>query len=234
LHINPTTGAITGTINTGDIANSPYSVIVKVTNSAHHATSQAFTWTINPVAVTNPGRQTNLQGDTVNLQIVAHNAVAGHTLTYSAANLPAGLSIDPNTGLISGTIPKDAATVTTSPTVTATDPVTNAVDRAIFQWVVNPVVTVSTPGTQTSQEGANIHLQINAMDAHMTALMSFSDLDANNLHTLPPGLTIDSHGLITGAISAGAHTGSPYTVTITVTDGSGFVGHQSFSWSVNA
>ncbi|WP_026810752.1 malectin domain-containing carbohydrate-binding protein, partial [Arenibacter latericius] len=52
--------------------------------------------------ITDPGTQNNLEGDIVSLQI---EAIGGCTeLTYSATGLPEGLSIDPNTGLISGTI----------------------------------------------------------------------------------------------------------------------------------
>ncbi|MFK7811732.1 MAG: PKD domain-containing protein, partial [Maribacter sp.] len=49
--------------------------------------------------VTNPGTQNNNEGDTVALQIQANGAS-----TYSATGLPPTLVIDPNTGLISGTI----------------------------------------------------------------------------------------------------------------------------------
>jgi hypothetical protein len=52
--------------------------------------------------VTNPGTQNNEEGDQVSLQIVATDD--GSTLTYEATNLPLGLSIDAQTGLISGTI----------------------------------------------------------------------------------------------------------------------------------
>ncbi|MCA9925433.1 MAG: putative Ig domain-containing protein, partial [Anaerolineales bacterium] len=56
-------------------------------------------------AVTNPGSQTNYVGDTVSLTIAATDA-DGDTLTYSATGLPSGLSINTNTGEISGTLPQ--------------------------------------------------------------------------------------------------------------------------------
>ena len=55
----------------------------------------------NPV-VTNPGSQTSTTGTAVNLQVQATDP-QGDALTYSAAGLPAGLSINASTGLISGT-----------------------------------------------------------------------------------------------------------------------------------
>ncbi|SFR48349.1 PKD repeat-containing protein [Robiginitalea myxolifaciens] len=51
--------------------------------------------------VTNPGNQFNYEGDTVTLPIQASSSNA---LTYSANGLPPNLTIDPNTGVITGTI----------------------------------------------------------------------------------------------------------------------------------
>lgn len=56
--------------------------------------------------VTNPGAQVAVEGDVINLPIVAVDGtspVCG-PLTYSAQNLPDNLSIDENTGIISGTL----------------------------------------------------------------------------------------------------------------------------------
>ena len=61
--------------------------------------------TNNLPSVTNPGNQINDVNDTVNLQIVATDA-DGDTLTYSATGLPPGLSINPTTGRITGTLPQ--------------------------------------------------------------------------------------------------------------------------------
>ncbi|MEJ1222370.1 PKD domain-containing protein [Sediminicola sp. 1XM1-17] len=52
--------------------------------------------------VTNPGTQYNNEGDSVALQIVANDASSN--LSYSATGLPPTLTIDPITGLISGTV----------------------------------------------------------------------------------------------------------------------------------
>jgi subtilase family serine protease len=87
----------------------------------------------NTVTVTNPGNQTGTVGTAVSLQISATDSASGQTLTYSASGLPAGLSINSSTGLISGT-PSTAAT--SSVTVTATD-TTGAFGTASFTWTIN-------------------------------------------------------------------------------------------------
>lgn len=80
----------------------------------------AFTNTVtgNVVSVANPGTQDYEVGSQVSLQVQATDS-GGQALTYAATGLPAGLSIDSATGLISGTLPTTAGTSTA--TVTATD-----------------------------------------------------------------------------------------------------------------
>ncbi|MFF8731816.1 M4 family metallopeptidase [Streptomyces sp. NPDC015171] len=112
------------------------------TNSAQYAgVGNAFAGInvgghINPpssgVTVTNPGSQSATVGTAVNLQIQASSTNSG-ALTYSASGLPAGLSINSSTGLISGT---PTAAGSSSTTVTVTDS-TGATGTATFSWTVS-------------------------------------------------------------------------------------------------
>jgi subtilase family serine protease len=86
----------------------------------------------NTVTVTNPGTQSTVVNTAASLQIHASDSASGQTLTYSATGLPAGLSINASSGLISGT---PTATGTYSVTVTAKDS-TNATGTATFTWTV--------------------------------------------------------------------------------------------------
>jgi hypothetical protein len=91
----------------------------------------------NTVTVTNPGAQTGTVGTATSLPIRASDSAAGQTLNYRATGLPAGLSINTSTGVISGT---PTASGSSAVTVTATD-TTGASGSASFTWTVNPVVT---------------------------------------------------------------------------------------------
>ena len=85
------------------------------------------------VTVTSPGNQTSTVNTAVSLQITATDT-AGGTPSYSATGLPAGLSINASTGLVSGT-PTAAGTSTV--TVTARD-TSNSAGTASFTWTVTP------------------------------------------------------------------------------------------------
>ncbi|NJC68591.1 hypothetical protein HC031_02460 [Planosporangium thailandense] len=103
----------------------------------------------NTVTVTSPGSQTATVGTPVSLQIQATSSGTGTTLTYSATGLPAGLSINTGTGLISGT-PTTAQSYTT--TVTARDS-TGASGSATFTWTVNPTGGGSCSGQKLANAG---------------------------------------------------------------------------------
>ncbi|MFI6843222.1 putative Ig domain-containing protein [Kitasatospora sp. NPDC050467] len=83
------------------------------------------------VSVANPGNQSTALNGPANLQIAASGGTA--PLTYSAAGLPAGLSINASTGLITGT-------ATTAGTSTVTVTVKDAAGKtatATFSWTVS-------------------------------------------------------------------------------------------------
>jgi hypothetical protein len=82
----------------------------------------------NPPVVTNPGNQSNQQGDSVSLQIQASDP-DGDTLTYSATGLPPGLSINTTSGLINGTLGLNTAIVSVSDGTLSTS--------VNFDWLVD-------------------------------------------------------------------------------------------------
>ena len=154
----------------GNQSAGSYSTTVTVSDGVNN-TTVAFTWTViditSPV-VTNPGNQSNNEGDAVSLAIQATDA-DGDPLTYSASGLPLGLSVNATTGLISGTISYSAAETSGGSymvTISATDGFGTPGSQT-FTWTVadyNAPPAVTNPGNQSNDEGQVISLQVQASD----------------------------------------------------------------------
>jgi endoglucanase len=172
------------------------------------------------ITVINPGNQVGTVDIAASLQIQATDSVAGQTLTYAATGLPAGLSINSSTGLITGT---PTTIGTSNVTVTAKAGVTGS---AAFTWTISAsnTVTVTSPGNQVGSVGTAASLQIQATDSAAGQTLTYAATG------LPAGLSISSTGLITGTpTTAGAS-----TVTVTVTDSTGASGSATFTWTISA
>ncbi len=180
---------------------------------------------VNTITLANPGAQSTVAGTATSLQLKATDSSPTAALTYSAAGLPAGLSINSLTGLISGTPTTVGALAVT---VTATD-ATGASASATFAWTVTSssgahVVSVTNPGTQSTVVNTAASLQIHATDSVASTL-------TYKASGLPAGLAINaSTGLISGTPTA---TGS-LTVTVTATDATGAFGSATFAWTVTS
>ena len=98
------------------------------------------------VTVTTPASQSWTAGTPASLQIAAASTDPNVTLTYAATGLPAGLSIDSSTGLISGT-PATASSFTA--TVTATSSRGHA-GSASFDWTVQAATVTPPPVTYSN------------------------------------------------------------------------------------
>jgi len=217
-----------GSFSTSGLSVGLHTITASVTDSGGLPGSATIDITVSagnsPPTVTNPGDQTNAEGDSVTLDIAASDP-DGDTLTFSASGLPSNLSIDTSTGQIAGTLTFDSAGVH-SVTVTADDG-NGGTDSITLSWTINdinraPVVT--NPGSQTSDEGEKVTLNITANDPDGDAL-TFS------ASRLPRGLSINAGtGRITGTPtfdSAGV-----YNVTVTVSDGTAS-NSASFRWTVS-
>ncbi len=84
-------------------------------------------------------------------------------------------------------------------------------------------VTVANPGTQSTNVGASVSLQISASDSASGQTLTFSATG------LPAGLSISSSGLISGSPT----TAGDSSVVVTARDTTGATGAASFSWAVN-
>lgn len=174
------------------------------------------------------GDQVNFENNTVSLPVSATDPESDQ-LIHQATGLPEGLQMNPDTGLISGTIGVDAANDSPYTVEVIVSDINGNSASTSFSWTVN----VSTPpivssiSDQVDDEGDNVSVQVLASDPE-------NDIETYQATNLPPGIQINANsGDIYGTISSGAANSSPYMITVTVTDNQGNSSSVSFTWTVN-
>jgi uncharacterized protein (TIGR03437 family) len=222
LSINASTGVISGTNVTGATAAN---VMITLTDSSASSITKTFTLTVNPaLSITTASP---LPSATQNAAFAppAFAATGGTgALTWTAANLPAGLSLS-TAGAISGT-PTGTGT-TANVMVTVTDANTASTTKT-YSLTVNPALVVGGPAalpTATVGVGYTSGSTVTVTGGTTPITWSISGLPANS------GLSINSSGTITGTPTT--NTGQPYTVKVTATDANSATSFQNFNLPVD-
>ena len=174
--------------------------------------------TNQPPTLQQPANQTTVRNTAASLTLVGSDP-NGTAVTYSASGLPAGMTLNTTTGVISGT-PTTAATYN----VTATVSDGSLTASRTFTWTVtNPNLppTLQQPANQTTVRNTAASLTLVGSDPNGTAV-------TYSASGLPAGLAVNA---TTGVISGTPTTAATYNVTATVSDGS-LTASRSFTWSV--
>ena len=163
-------------------------------------------------------------GQQVNLQIPAVTN-DGSVLTYSVDTLPDGLTLDPSTGIITGT-PTQAVSKPTHfgpVTATVTDSGGALFRSRKFAFELVPAVTVVRPAHQTATRNTPISpVQVIAFDLNgNTVIYSATGL--------PPGVTIDPD---LGIISGTPTTRGSFVATVTATGSEGQANSAVSRWAI--
>jgi hypothetical protein len=155
----------------------------------------------------------------------------GDSLTFSAVDLPDGLTIT-TAGVIEGNPTNDAVGVSTA-TITAEDTSGETVEATVQITVtnVNDPPELIAPGISDRTAGEDTFFT-------MTVAGNFTDIDVGDTLSyfatgLPDGITINNNtGVISGFATNDAAVNSPHTVNIQVTDGNGGLASDDFTITV--
>jgi uncharacterized protein YhjY with autotransporter beta-barrel domain len=217
LTLNTSIGVISGTPTTAGTA----SFTVGATDSHGNTGSQAYSINIGvaPLTVNPATLPAATQGTAYSQTITGSGGVAPYTYAIVSGALPAGLTLNTSTGVISGT---PTATGAFNLTVQATDSAStpNTGTRAYTLNVGGNVLTVNPSSLPAGTQGTAYNQTVSATGG--TGPYTFSVASGS----LPAGLTLNTS---TGAIT-GTPTGSgTANFTIAAADSIGNVGSRAYS-----
>lgn len=221
LTLNRTTGAITGTVTTAGT----YTVEVTVTDSnAGTATGTYGHVVTGPLALHALADRTVTLGSAFTVTAAAQGGSGGYT--YSASGLPAGVTVDAGTGVVSG-VPTDSGrylptvTVTDSLGGTASDTFALIVDTSSELIFTTPSLAAA---DQTSAAGSKVSLPV---DTNAGSLHLKPKLDVTGL---PPGLKLNTGK---DAILGTPDTPGTYRVTVVATNANpAQTSYLTFVWTI--
>jgi hypothetical protein len=217
LSLNAATGAIAGTPTNA----APSSFTIRATDSGGSSGTHAYILTMNAAITVNPASLPNgTVGAAYSQAVTASGGNGSFTYSVSAGSLPAGLSLNPSSGLLSGT-PTSAAT--SSFTVTATDGNSVTGSRA-YSVTIAAGIAVNPATLPGASVGTPYSPTISATGGTGTYAFSVT------AGALPAGLSLNPS---TGAITGTPTTAATSNFTVTATDGNGATGSRAFSFVVN-
>ena len=213
LTLDPTTGVISGTPTT----TGPVNFAVTATDADGRASTQVYAGTVvNPLAITTTTLPGATRGTPYSQPVTPTGGRGPDTFAVSAGALPAGLTLDPATGVISGTA---TTTGPTAFTVTVTDADGRTATRSLTVGVTDPI-TFPTTALPDGTTGTTFTQSVAATGG--TAPLTY----AVSAGALPGGLTLNP---ATGALTGSPTAPGTYTFTVTATDAAGAQGSQTFT-----
>lgn len=218
LSFNTGTGVLSGAPLTTGVVNFTVTATDHSTGTGPYSTSGTYTLTTSAPSVTvSPSTLTAATAGVAYSQTVtASGGATPYTYAVTSGALPAGLSLNGTTGVISGT---PTAGGTFNPTITATDANGFTGTRA-YSLSVNAATISLSPATLAN---ATIGTAYNQAVTASGGIPAYTY--AVTAGALPAGLTLTSTGVLSGTPTAGG----TFNFTITGTDSSAGTGPYSSS-----
>ncbi|TSK06176.1 MAG: choice-of-anchor D domain-containing protein [Geobacter sp.] len=215
---------------TGPLIPGSYNVTVQasylddtVTPNRTYSASKNLTLTINPALyITTTSLPSVVVGAPYNQSLVMQGGTPSYLWQISGGSLPAGLTMSPSTGTISGA-PSQTGTFIFTVKVLDSTGATTTRDLAIK---VNPTLSITTTALPSVENGATYAQELVAGGGTEPYVWSLSGSG-----TLPPGLALDS---ASGVISGKASGSGNYSFNIKVTDADGNFYTKLFTITVRA
>lgn len=186
----------------------------------------------NPPQINAVANQTSAINDSVALQLSLTSSdvvtpIVWTAYVNNATTLPAGLTIDADSGLITGSPSGPVGTSTV--TITATDGF-GRTDTEVFTWKILADLTIS-GFTPTSPATAQVGLQTPMTLAGAGGSGGGYSIAVPLLGagTMPPGMIFNA---LTNKVSGAATTSGTYTVPFTITDGAGRKRTYNYTWVI--
>lgn len=226
--------ALTGTIDwePTDSQLGPQNVVLRLTDNKGDVVLQSFTVQVDeespPVITSTPPTQPAQSGLPYQYQVEAQDA-QNDPLTYSLLQAPSGMTIDPNSGLLSwvGAQIGPGLPAGYSVTIQVANPFGGTATQSYTVLVISPgfdrpPVITSHPDTHHTFD-KEMYYQVVASDPDGDPL-------AYSLPVAPAGMTISSTGLVSWSPTQNQLGANP--VTVQVDDGRGLHATQSFTINV--
>ncbi len=220
LSISASTGAVTG----APTAAGTFNVTAQVTDSAKSTATKAFTLTINPAALVIT-TASPLPGSTVGVSysqtLTATGGVTPYNWSLVSGSLPAGLSLNASTGVISGT---PTAPGTFNFTAQVTDGAKSTATKA-FAVTISPAALAITTASPLpgGTVGASYSQSLAATGGVTPYYWSITS------GALPPGLAL---GASTGAIAGTPTAPGAFSFNAQVTDSARSAAAKPFTLTV--
>jgi hypothetical protein len=207
LALNPATGAISGTPAGTGTATFTAAVTDAGSPPATATASLTITVTALPLVLTTTSLPTAIVGVPYSAQLTATGGVTPYTWSVTSGSLPAGLTLNIGTGVISGT-PTQTGSSTFTAAVTDSETPAAIATASLGIAVVEPLI-ITTTRVNDVLEGGKYFFQLEASGGvapYTWSLVSGSLQQA--------GLELQPGGLIAGI----AYPPGTYTFTVRVTD----------------